>query len=240
MINSSVLRNIFFIVILHLCGKAFCQDTIGELSKTAMITGKKIHWENIDKGESSPDTLILIDRKAKSIIFVGIKKDSVDGNFLYYRKPGRTKVKSMELEKIYSVNYSTKRPPLILYVQDTLEGNWYTAEQMADYMRGQNDAYRNYKKKARLSALNGFLVGIASPAIDDRFGPFIIVGYTGLVGFSKPKLKTRYGFDANYKDNPYYEEGFGTMAKRLTLWHAATATVSGYVLGSIGLLFLVN
>jgi hypothetical protein len=97
MINSSVLRNIFFIVILHLCGKAFCQDTIGELSKTAMITEKKIHWENIDKGESSPDTLILIDRKAKSIIFIGIKKDSVDGNFLYYRKPGRTKVKSMEL-----------------------------------------------------------------------------------------------------------------------------------------------
>jgi hypothetical protein len=298
MINSSVLRNIFFIVILLTSFTSYSQDTIYRLNRSALIgiikqemagsvkislfkngeikektiskeritsikrgntngyfvfnpSGEfdnaafkkkiKTNWKNFKNRERSlPDTLRLIDRKAKIRMFVGVKNDSLYGNLLYYRKPGRTKVKSMELEKIYSVNYSTKKPPLVLYIQDTLEGNWYTSEQMGDYMRGQNDAFKKYKKKARLSALNAFLVGIASPAIDDRYGPFIIVGYTGLVGFSKPKLKTRYGFDVTYKDNPYYVEGFGTMAKRLTLWHAATATVSGYVIGSVGLLFLVN
>lgn len=219
----------------------FVFDTNGELNKTAFKKKEKNNWKNIKNRERSlPDTLRLIDRKAKIRMFVGVKNDTLEDNLLYYRKPGKTKVKSMELEKIYSVNYSAKKAPLILYIQDTLEGNWYTADQMGDYMKGQNDAFKKYKKKARLSALNGFLVGIASPAIDDRFGPFIIVGYTGLVGFSKPRLKQRYGFDLTYKDNPYYVEGFGTMAKRLTLWHAATATVSGYILGSIGLIFLVN
>jgi hypothetical protein len=298
MINSSVLRNIFFIVILHISSTVFCQDTIyrfnksaligiikqenaesvhisvfkngrikekvatkekiislkrgntngyfvfdsnGALNKTAFKKKEKTNWKNIKNRERSlPDTLKLIDRKPINRMFVGVKYDSLEGNLLYYRKPGRTKIRSMELEKIYSVNYSTKKPPLILYIQDTLEGNWYTVEQMGDYMQGQDDAYKNYKKKARLASVNGFLVGLASPAIDDRFGPFIIVGYTGLVGFSKPKLKTKYGFDINYKDNPYYAEGFGTMAKRLTLWHSATATVSGYILGSVGLIFLVN
>jgi len=219
----------------------FVFDSNGKLDKAAFKKKVKTNWKNFkNKEKKYPDTLALIDRHPKLRMFVGVEYDSINGNQLYYRKPGRTKLTAMELEKIYSVKYSNKKSPLLLYVQDTLEGNWYTANQMADYMKGQNDAYRNYKKKARLAALNGFLVGIASPAIDDRFGPFIIVGYTGLVGFSKPKLKTRYGFDVTYKDNPYYVEGFGTMAKRLTLWHAATATVTGYIVGSIGLIYLVN
>jgi hypothetical protein len=219
----------------------FVFDGNANLDARAFKKKVRANWKTFKIKENKyPDTLALIDRHPKTRMFVGLKKDSIDGDLLYYRKPGRTKVKSMELEKIYSVNYSSSKPKLVLYVQDTIEGNWYSAEQMNDYMRGQNDAYRKYKKKARFSAIAGLLVGIASPAIDDRYGPFVIVGYTGLVGFAKPKLKAKYGFNTDYKDNPYYKEGFGTMAKRLTLWHVATATISGYVIGSAGLLFLVN
>jgi len=296
MLISSFLRNFLFIVILHLCNAAFCQDTIYRLNKAALIgiikqdNAEKVKislykngrikernvarkqiislnrgntngyfvfnekgkidkkafktkisksWKELKKKEKSySDTLVLIDRKAKARMFVGINNNTTASKLFYYRKPGRTKVTAMELEKIYSVNYASAKPKLILYIQDTLEGNWYTAEQMSDYMKGQNDAYRNYKKRARLAAISGFLVGMISPGIDNKFGPFIVIGYTGLVGFSKPRFKSKLGYNSDYKDNLYYKEGFGTMAKRLTVWHVATATISGYIIGAVGLTFL--
>jgi len=219
----------------------FVFDKNGEFDKTAFVKKVNANWKNFKNKENSfPDTLVLIDRKAKSRMFVGVEYDYLEGNQLYYRKPGRTKVKSMELEKIYSVNYSTKKPPLVLYIQDTLEGNWYTTEQMGDYMRGQNDAFRNYKRKARASALGGFVLGIASSGTGIIAGPLLVIGITSLKGYSKPKFKTKFGYDESFRNNVYYKEGFGTMAKRLTITKVATTTLSGLVVGYVGLTYLLN
>jgi hypothetical protein len=219
----------------------FTFNNLGVFDKKLFKTKIKSNWKSIKKKERKyPDTLALIDRAAKVRMYVGIKKDSLEGNLLYYRKPGRTKVKSMELEKIYSVNYSNVKSPLLLYVQDTLEGNWYTTEQMKDYMHGQNDAYRNYKRKARTSALGGMVLGLGSSATGFIAGPFLVIGFTALKGYSKPKFKSKFGFNEHFKDNVYYQEGFGTMAKRLTIRRVAAATLSGYVLGIAGLTLLLN
>jgi hypothetical protein len=219
----------------------FVFDTNGELNKTAFKKKEKKNWKSLkEKEKRSPDTLALIDRKSKNRMFVGVKYDSLEGNQLYYRKPGRTKVTAMELEKIYSVNYSSKKPPLVLYIQDTLEGNWYTAEQMKDYMHGQNDAYRNYKRKARASALGGFVLGIASSGTGLIAGPLLVIGITSLKGYSKPKFKTKFGYDENFRNNEYYKEGFGTMAKRLTITRVAVTTLSGLIVGYTGLTYLLN
>ncbi len=176
---------------------------------------------------AAQDTLILIDRQPKIVVL-----RELNDSMLMYTRVGKQQVKGIERDKVFSIN-SPGKEPQIVYVQDTLEGNWYTVEQMKDYIRGQQDAQKYYGKRANLAGFTGFVVGVGSAATGLLYGPFVALGYTSLFGFIKPSFKKRLGFNPLMKDNPYYKEGFGTIAKRLSFRRTALGTAIGLAIGLI-------
>ncbi len=178
---------------------------------------------------NAQDTLIMIDRAP--IIVSAVSFDSLE---VHYTVLGKKKSKSMEIQKVYSIKRQNQAEEFI-YVQDTLEGNWYTREQMADYIQGQKDARKSYKTKASRAGAGGVMVGFVGSATGLFYGPLFIIGYSALKGYSKPSLKPEYGFDVKYAENPYYIEGFGTMAKRYTSRRSAAGAAAGYILGAVTL-----
>lgn len=178
---------------------------------------------------NAQDTLILIDRAP--MIVSSVTFDSFE---VHYTEVGKRKSKSMEIQKVYSI-HRQNQPEEFIYVQDTLEGNWYTRAQMADYIQGQNDARKSYKTKASKAGTGGVMVGFIGSATGLFYGPLFIIGYSALKGYSKPSLKPEYGFDVKYAENVYYKEGFGTMAKRYTSRRSAAGAAVGYILGIVTL-----
>ena len=178
---------------------------------------------------SAQDTLVLIDRAP--LIVSSVRYDSFE---VHYTVQGKSKSKSMEIQKVYSIKRPNQAEEFI-YVQDTLEGNWYTQAQMADYIQGQTDARNSYKTKASKAGAGGVMVGFIGSATGLFYGPLFIIGYSALKGFSKPSFKPEHGFDVKYAENPYYIEGFGTMAKRYTSRRSALGAAAGYIFGAVTL-----
>lgn len=179
-------------------------------------------------------TLILIDRPS-------MKVDKVhwDSTSVYYVKKGKKKLKSMDITKVYSIVADTGFESVV-YVQDTLENNWYTSEQMKDYILGQQDAAKAYKPRANKSAAGGVMFGFVGSATGLFYGPLFVIGYTFWKGNALPAFEKEYGYNMDYSDNPYYKEGFGTMAKRYTTRRSALGAAAGYVLGAVTLTLVIR
>ena len=189
-----------------------------KLSKKDSIIPKEI----LTKGLSS---LTLIDRYPIKAIFV----DTVEG-FLFYRLPGTLKMREIELDKVYSVRNFFGEDKVI-YTPDTLENNWLSVAEMKDYMQGQYDAMKAYKKRPVLTGLGGFIVGGISAGTGMFYGPLGVISYTGIVGYALPKNNKRHGFNPAMESNEAYKEGFGTAAKRRSVKRAALWSSIGYVSG---------
>lgn len=184
--------------------------------------------------ENSGATLVLIDRPP-----IKLDKVSWDSSSVYYVKEGRRRQKAMDLTKVYSI-ISGNGDETVVYVQDTLENNWYTAEQMKDYMLGQQDAANAYKPRANKTAAGGVMFGFIGSATGLFYGPLFVIGYTFWKGSSTPDFKEEYGYNLEYIDNPFYKEGFGTMAKRYTTRRSSVASAAGYILGAVTLTLVVR
>lgn len=185
-------------------------------------------------GVAGNDTLLLIDREPRQITYVGS-----DSLYVYYTKPGRSRQKSIEILKVYGVKHSDGKTT-VLYQQDTLEGNWYNADQMSDYIQGQRDAIKHYKRKANRAGILGFVVGFAGSATGIYYGPAVAAGYSVLRAYTKPSRKEKWGFNQEFKDNEAYTEGFGTMAKRYTTRRSALGATAGFVIGTVTLTLVLS
>jgi len=180
------------------------------------------------------DTLVLIDRKP-----ILISSSRVENDYVYYVKAGRKREKKIEQDKVYS-HRSKGKPDQIYYKQDTLENNWYTAEQMAFYINGQVDARNGYLKQARKTGSGGMMFGFAGAAAGMFYGPLFVIGYTAWKGYTLPKFTAENGYNQAYIDNPYYKEGFGTTAKRMVTKRSAAGSAAGYILGVVTLTLVLN
>lgn len=185
-------------------------------------------------GEAGNDTLLLIDREPRIINYTG-----ADSLLVYYTKPGHKRQKSIERIKVYGVKQQGGNL-LVLYQQDTLEGNWYTAAQMQDYMLGQTDAIAHYKGKATRAGFLGFITGFAGSATGIYYGPVVAAGYSVLRAYTKPSHNEKWGFKSVLKDNEAYVEGFGTMAKRYTTRRSALGATAGFVIGTVTLTLVLS
>jgi hypothetical protein len=180
------------------------------------------------------DTLVLIDREPKLISAYRIENDQV-----FYIPFGKMKERIIEIDKLYSVR-TVSKGEVILYKQDSLENNYLNAEQMADYIHGQQDARNSYGKQATKSGAGGFVFGFLGSATGLYYGPIFVIGYTAWKGASKPKYKKEFGFDKKYADNVFYKEGFGTMAKRLVSRRSAIGSGLGFLVGVATLSFVLQ
>lgn len=173
------------------------------------------------------DTLLIIDRKPKHIVAYRVQGDSV----FYQMKQGAS-WRWIERERVYGVRNQSGSLDT-LYVIDTLENNWRSAAEMAEYIQGQNDALRHYSRRTVFSAAGGLLVGGMSSGAGILYGPFGVLLYTGLVGIIPPSHKSKLGFNQWCIDSEPYRDGFDTAAKRKAVRRAALFAGIGYATGLI-------
>lgn len=173
------------------------------------------------------DTLLIIDRKPKRIADYRVQGDSV-----FYQISTGSSWRWIERDRVYGVRRNSGLLDT-LYVIDTLENNWRSAAEMAEYIQGQNDALKYYGRRTVFAAAGGLLVGGLSSGAGILYGPFGVLMYTGLVAIIPPSHKSKLGFNQWCVDSEPYREGFDTAAKRKSVRRAAMFAGIGYATGLI-------
>lgn len=122
----------------------------------------------------------------------------------------------------------------LIYVQDTILGDYYTPEEMRMYLVGAHDAHTNFK--ARHTMVIGYLVcGTAAFIVGDGLLVLIltpvIYGSAQLIG--KIKIREKYIEDKNFKYNDLYAEGFEPPARSRKIIRGMVSGIAGTVSGLV-------
>lgn len=121
-----------------------------------------------------------------------------------------------EYDQIYCVKYASGFTDYY-YKQDTLEGNWFTRDEMLYYIYGERDARKGFKPKGAL--WGSFTAGVAGGASGTFFGPLLPYGYLALVGLPKVKIKHHTVSNPEYVQYDAYLLGYERVARgRRRIW----------------------
>jgi hypothetical protein len=173
------------------------------------------------------DTLILIDRPYKIIDVV-----ELNDSMLVYAKPGKRRLKYIERDKAYSIR-GTNKEEQIIYIIDTLEGNYVSAWDMKYYIEGQLDALHGYKGKANKIAASGVVFGASGSVLGLFYGPIAPTLYIIFQSTKKVRAKPKHNFNADKVQDDMYVLGYNTMARRMTMKKLYWSTLSGYAIGLV-------
>jgi hypothetical protein len=179
-------------------------------------------------------TLILIDRP-----FIQADTFSTSPEYIEYRKSGKRKIRQIERDKVFAIQ-PVNGQEIVVYSTDSLEGNWYSVSQMRDYILGQEDARKGYRKRANRGAVAGVFAGAGASAFSRLYGPAMIAIYPGVLGYLRPAFSEKYGFQPEMIENAFYREGYGTMAKRMSTRRAFWATFAGYLAGAVAFTIILR
>ncbi len=157
------------------------------------------------------------------------------GNFFQYENQ-KGKIKEIDGEFIFSItdnNGSEK----IYYKPDTIEGNFYTTEQMRSFVTGGYDARIKYKSP--VLTISGFIVGAGSIFIMPGIGlplfysPLIPAVYSTIAGFTAPSKKTIISNNPQYSKDQYYIKGYQEAVANKRVKNTIIGTGLGVLVGII-------
>ncbi|MCD6018277.1 MAG: hypothetical protein K0S53_1398 [Bacteroidetes bacterium] len=115
-----------------------------------------------------------------------------------------------EYDEIYCVKYATGFTDYY-YTQDTLNGNYFTREEMQYYIYGERDARKGFK--AHGSLIGAGVVGLASGGLGLFFAPIFPYGYMALSGITKVRIKHKTISNPNYIDHDAYILGYERVSR---------------------------
>lgn len=130
-----------------------------------------------------------------------------------------------EYDEIYCVKYATGFTDYY-YTQDTLNGNYFTRDEMQYYIYGERDARKGFK--ARGSLIGAGVVGLASGGLGLFFAPVFPYGYMALSGITKVRIKHKTISNPNYIDHDAYILGYERVSR-------TKRRIRALIGGSIGL-----
>ena len=115
-----------------------------------------------------------------------------------------------EYDEIYCVKYASGFTDYY-YTQDTLNGNYFTREEMQYYIYGERDARKGFK--AHGSLIGAGVVGLASGGLGLFFAPIFPYGYMSLSGITKVRIKHKTISNPNYIDHDAYILGYERVSR---------------------------
>lgn len=174
------------------------------------------------------DTLLLIDQRPRLIASY-----RVSGDTLYFQAKADGRWNYLDILKVYGVKKGNQLDTL--YRLDTLDNNFYPAVEMAEYVRGQNDAFRHYRKRTFAVIGGGLILGALGNQVGPFVGPFSIGVYTTMIAVIPPAHKARLGYRPGSRFPEAYRDGYDTAAKRMAVRRAAWSSALGYFGGLITL-----
>lgn len=130
------------------------------------------------------DTVYLMSGKTVA----GVVKDSTDEQLkiLVPRKKGNFKADFVDLDLVYSVKYRDGHEE-VFYKQDTLFGNYFTRQEVLNFIYGERDARKGYHCPLWLGG--AFAFGFAGGYTRSVFAPIPVFAYAGMTTFFRVKIK---------------------------------------------------
>jgi hypothetical protein len=116
----------------------------------------------------------------------------------------------IENDRIFSIN--NQNGESVLYTYDTLIGNEFTIDEMRYFMRGEQDADKNFKANGCLAI--GAAVGVLSGFTGSFFCPIPPFAFTALSGLPKVKIKLSTVSNPDYLKHDTYLMGYERVARK--------------------------
>ena len=141
-----------------------------------------------------------------------------------------------ELDQLYMVRYANgiKR---YYYEQDTLNGNWFTRDEMWMYMKGENDARKGFK--ARGALIGSGIAGIIGGMTGTFYAPLLPYGYMALSGLPKIRIRGNTISNPVYVESDAYILGYERVARQRRKIKSIIGGTIGLAVG-YGLYFLLH
>ena len=115
-----------------------------------------------------------------------------------------------EYDQIYAVKYASGFTDYY-YRQDSLLGNYFTRDEMEYYIYGERDARKGFKPRGSL--IGAGAVGLVSGGLGIFFAPVFPVGYMGLSGIPKVRIRHSTISNPNYIEHDAYILGYERVAR---------------------------
>lgn len=161
------------------------------------------------------DTVYLMSGKTLACVV----KDSTDDQLkVLVPKKGNFKADFIDLDLVYSVRYKNGVES-VFYKQDTLFGNYYTAQEVKYYMQGERDAIRSYRCPVWTAGafVAGFGGGISGSYVFTFLAPF---AYAGGTTFFRVKIKPGTVSNPDYLKYDTYLLGYEKEARKRRILRA--------------------
>ncbi len=115
-----------------------------------------------------------------------------------------------EYDRIYCVKYANGFNDYY-YSQDTLNGNYFTREEMQYYIFGERDARKGFK--ARGALIGSGISGLIGGGIGLFFAPILPYGFMAFSGLPKIKIEHHTISNPNYIDQNAYIFGYERVSR---------------------------
>jgi hypothetical protein len=160
------------------------------------------------------DTVYLMSGKTVA----GVVKDSIDDQLkILVPRKGNFKADFIDLDLVYSVKYKNGVES-VFYKQDTLFGNYYTAQEVKYFLQGERDATRSFR--CPVWTTGAFVAGFGAGITGSIFSfavPFI---YAGSTTFFRIKIKPGTVSDPTYLKYDTYLLGYEKEARKRRIFRA--------------------
>lgn len=177
------------------------------------------------------DTVYLMSGKT----LTGIVKDSTDDKLkILIPKKGNFKADFIDLDLVFSVRYNNGSES-VFYKQDTLFGNYYSAQEIKYFLQGERDARMNYH--CPMWTTGAFIAGFAGGYTKSYLTfipPFL---YAGTTTFFRIKIRPGAVSNPDYLKYDTYLLGYEKQARQhrvfRTLLFGGIGMVAGFVTSSV-------
>jgi len=190
----------------------------GAFAQVPMVT--------VDTTQTAPDTIQLMSGKT----LIGFVRGQSDDELkVRVPKKEQLKLEFVDIDLVFSVKHPNGKEEMV-YVQDTLNGNYFTPQEVRYFMRGETDARAKYRSP--IVTTGGFLAGAAASA---GLGPFFALPagfvYGGLTTFSRVKIRPNTVSNPETLKYDTYLLGYEKEARKRRMFRSMLAGMAGYAVG---------
>lgn len=155
-----------------------------------------------------------------------------------YLKKGREERLIIDSYRVFSIKFANGEEK-VYYKQDTLNGNWFTVDEMRYFIYGEQDAMKGYK--SHMTTVLGVIAGAGAGffAMESLilFGAPLVYTAGNILPYIRINRKTVR--DEKLLEQDTYVQGYERVARSKKIQNALKSSAAGLALG-IGAYFLVK
>lgn len=156
--------------------------------------------------QTDNDTILLLN----GAVVVTTVIDTTNGTTVFKNPKNPKKTIAIENERIFSI--SNKKGEFLIYEYDTIVGNEFTIEEMRYFIKGEQDAQKNFK--ARGAFWTNLLIGAGAGVTGSLLSPIAPFAFSAMVGLPKIKIKKRGVSNIEYLKQDAYLMGYERVGRK--------------------------